>query len=73
MLSALYVHNDFLFFFFTDFNMADALSFAFEVGCEKCGCTCVHSGTCTDAGMTCIAVPHLLYGGHFVLCLPVAF
>ena len=33
----------------------------------------VHSGTCTDAGMMCIAVSHFLYGGHFALCLPVAF
>ena len=31
----------------------------------------VHSGT--DAGMMCIAVSHFLYGGHFALCLPVAF
>ena len=63
--------------FVTDFSMADALSFAFEVGCESffgeilmhlCvhlhprGCTCVHSGTGTCAGMN----VHSLFFTFFV-------
>ena len=63
--------------FVTDFSMADVLSFAFEVGCESffgqilmhlCvhlhprGCTCVHSGTGTGAGMN----VHSLFFTFFV-------